>query len=60
MSAAARAFEEWFDDEWGVDYPAGTEFDKEDLGVAFIIGWNRAMRATWEPGGRPAHPGAPS
>lgn len=71
MTAAGRAFGEWWSDVWGDDFPNGVEFDKEDLADAFVSGWAAAMGAEWETsavqmlgieGGEklgPAHPGAP-
>lgn len=71
MSAAGGAFGEWWAREYGADYPTGTEFDKEDMGLAYVSGWEAAMGSRWETsavpmlgteGGQdlgPAHPGAP-
>ena len=56
MSGAARAFEEWFEENGEGDF---SDYFKDDLADAFAAGWNLAMGATWEPGGMPAHPGHP-
>jgi hypothetical protein len=58
VSAAERLFGEWFAGEWGDDAATGVEFNLEDLGHAFAGGFAAAMSATWQPGGRPVHPGA--
>lgn len=58
MSAAERLFGEWFEEQWGEDMPPGVKFDLEDLAHAFAGGFAAAMSATWQPGGRPVHPGA--
>lgn len=54
MSAVARICAEWMEED-EIEPP----FHQDDIEEAFVEGWNRAMMATWEPGGQPAHPKAP-
>lgn len=47
MSAAARLAREWWEQEFGPDFPTGTEHDRDDMLMAFTAGFEACAGAGW-------------